>query len=79
MNKTIEKGKADKKPYLFFISMKKVLIALGIILCLTGLFPVLQYMFDFNILSSYGKGFILGKALLIFIGLSCIIIGVKKK
>jgi hypothetical protein len=55
--------------------MKKFWLYLGIIICLFGLFPFLRYIFDFQVLSNYGKGFILGKVLIIVIGLSMIFIG----
>jgi hypothetical protein len=56
-------------------SMKKFLLYLGIVLCLFGLFPFFKYIFDFNLLSSYGRGYILGKVLIITLGVTMVLYG----
>ncbi len=55
--------------------MKKFLLYTGVVLCLFGLFPFFKYVFDFDILSSYGQGYIFGKVLLIGIGIIMILYG----
>lgn len=60
------------------ITMKRVLFYTGIVLCVLGLFPLLQYLFDYGKLSDYGKGFVWGKVLLIFLGGAMIFFGKKK-
>lgn len=59
--------------------MKKVLLYVGIIICLLGLVPLVEYLFDYNKLSDYGKGFIWGKGLMILIGICLVVIGRKGK
>jgi hypothetical protein len=58
--------------------MKKILVVTGILISLFGFFPLMRYVFDYNLLSAYGKGFIFGKSVLILVGISLVIIGVKK-
>ena len=58
--------------------MKKVLLYVGVIVCLIGIFPLFQYIFDYAKLSDYGKGFIWGKVVIILIGLSLILISRRK-
>ncbi|MBS3999491.1 MAG: hypothetical protein KGZ71_03300 [Desulfobulbaceae bacterium] len=59
--------------------MKKVILIIGIILFLIGLFQGGRYFFDYNVLSHYGKGYVWGSAIIWLIGLTFIIIGLKKK
>jgi|LSQX01.3.fsa_nt_gb hypothetical protein len=59
--------------------MKKALLYIGIVLCLIGIFPFIQYLFDYKQLSDYGKGFIWGKGLIGFIGISLIVLSRRKK
>ncbi len=48
--------------------VKKLLLILGIIVCLFALVPLVQYVFDYQQLSEYGQGFIWGKVLLLVLG-----------
>ena len=59
--------------------MQKALLYIGIVLCLIGIFPFLQYLLDYKQLSDYGKGFIWGKALIVFVGIFLIILSRRKK
>jgi len=59
--------------------MKKVLLYAGIVLCLIGIFPLIQYLLDYKQLSDYGKGFIWGKGLIILVGICLIFLSKKKK
>lgn len=66
------------QPYHYILTiMRKVLLAIGIILCLIGVFPLFQYIFDYTELSDYGKGFVWGKAVILLIGISLIVISRK--
>ena len=64
---------------LYSITMKKILLLTGVIVCLIGLLPFLRYIFDYAVLSDYGKGFIWGKLLILFIGISLIFISRNKR
>ncbi|MFT6814617.1 MAG: hypothetical protein ACJAZ3_000508 [Sphingobacteriales bacterium] len=59
--------------------MKKILLFLGILFCLISLFPFIKYLLDYSELSTYGKGFIWGKALILTIGISLVILSLKIK
>ncbi|MCO5251079.1 MAG: hypothetical protein M9949_06615 [Candidatus Kapabacteria bacterium] len=59
--------------------MKKVILAIGIILFLIGLFQGGRYFFDYNVLSHYGKGYVWGSVIILLLGVALIIIGLKKK
>jgi len=48
--------------------MRKLLLILGIALLIFGLYPFVKYIADFDILSSYGKGFVMGKILIFLLG-----------
>ncbi|MGF1532831.1 MAG: hypothetical protein ACFCUI_03960 [Bernardetiaceae bacterium] len=54
--------------------IQKIAFYGGIILCLAALFSLMTYIFDYAILSAYGKGFIWGKLLLLLIGILLIAI-----
>jgi hypothetical protein len=58
--------------------MKIVLLYVGVVMCLIGIFSSLQYIFDYPKLSDYGKGFIWGKVVIILIGITFIAISRKK-
>ncbi|MEM6764232.1 MAG: hypothetical protein AAF655_04895 [Bacteroidota bacterium] len=58
--------------------MKKILFYLGLFLTLISLFSVLQYVFDYEILSAYGKGYLWGKLLLLVLGIVLIYFGRRK-
>jgi multisubunit Na+/H+ antiporter MnhG subunit len=49
--------------------LKKLLLILGVIACLLALFPLLKFIFDYGLLTEYGKGFIWGKVLLLLFGI----------
>ncbi len=51
---------------------------MGVTMCLIGIFPLFQYIFDYIELSDYGKGFIWGKVVLILIGIFLIAISRTK-
>jgi len=57
--------------------MKKVLLFVGVVMCLIGIFSSFQYIFDYTELSNYGKGFIWGKVGIVLIGISLIAISRK--
>ncbi len=59
--------------------MKKVSLILGIILSLVGLFQVFRYIFEYNTLMQYGKGYVWGSIILFAIGLVLIYFGLRKK
>lgn len=57
--------------------MKRILLYVGIAFCLFGVFPLLQYIFDYTELSDYGKGYIWGKVFILLIGISLLVISRK--
>ena len=61
--------------------MKYVILIIGIILSILGFVQGYRYIFDFDVLSNYGKGYVLGAALLLIAGLALIIASfyVKRK
>ena len=59
--------------------MKKVSLILGIILALIGFFQVIRYIFEYNTLMQYGKGYVWGSIILFAIGLLLIYFGLRKK
>ena len=59
--------------------MKIVLIVIGCIIILYSLIGVSQYLADYSILSEYGKGYVWGKIILLFVGVVLFIFGIKKK
>ena len=59
--------------------MKKIGLITGIILTLMGLFQGARYLFYYNDLTAYGKGFVWGSVLLILVGVLLIFFGLKKK
>ncbi|NND06484.1 MAG: hypothetical protein HKN87_08890 [Saprospiraceae bacterium] len=58
--------------------MRKMLLILGIMLCLIGTYSLVEYTFDYGELTDYGRGFIWGKALVILIGISLILFSLRK-
>ncbi len=58
--------------------MKKIALITGIILSLTGFFQGFNYFLDFNILTQYGKGYVLGSILFLVSGLVLIFLGLKR-
>lgn len=59
--------------------MKILSLLIGIFLSGLGIYQSLKYIFDYNNLTYYGKGFVWGSALLIFIGVLLIYLSIKKK
>jgi len=59
--------------------MKKVILIIGIILFIIGMFQGSRYFLDYTELSHYGKGYVWGSAIILLLGLVFIIIGLKKK
>jgi multisubunit Na+/H+ antiporter MnhG subunit len=64
--------------HFIFRIMKKVLLFFGVIMCLMGIFPLIQYSLDYTKLSDYGKGFVWGKVVILLVGISLIAISRKK-
>ncbi len=58
--------------------MRKTLLFVGILFMLFSLLSIIPYISDYEVLSEYGKGFIVGKFLLMLVGLLMVIIGIKK-
>lgn len=59
--------------------MKYILLGLGLLLILLALVSLGQYVFDYGDLSSYGKGFIWGKVLILSLGIILTYLGIRKK
>jgi LPXTG-motif cell wall-anchored protein len=61
--------------------MKYVLIIIGIVLSIIGFVQGYRYIFDFNALTMYGKGYVTGTVVLLILGVALIIAGfyVRKK
>lgn len=59
--------------------MKRIALVAGIILTLVSLISILQYAPDYAQLSTYGKGFIWGKLLLLALGIGLIVFGGRKQ
>lgn len=53
--------------------IKKLLLILGIIACVLAIFPLLKYVFDYQQLSEYGRGYIWGKVSLLLVGILLIV------
>jgi multisubunit Na+/H+ antiporter MnhG subunit len=56
-----------------------LLIVVGGILCLFGVVPLIRYALDYQILSNYGQGYVWGKAIILLVGVVCIVIGSRLK
>jgi len=59
--------------------MKKLLLIFGVVFVLLGIFQGGRYIFDYELLSSYGKGYVIGSGLLLLLGVLLIYFGIKKK
>jgi FtsH-binding integral membrane protein len=59
--------------------MKKIAFIVGIVLSLAGFFQGYKYVFDYNSLTPFGKGYVWGSIILIVIGLVLIYFGLKRK
>lgn len=59
--------------------MKKIALILGIMLTLLGVFQGFRYLFDYNTLTQYGKGYFWGSMFLLITGLVLISFGLIKK
>jgi FtsH-binding integral membrane protein len=59
--------------------MRKIAFIVGIVLSLAGFFQSYRYVFDYNSLTQFGKGYVWGSIILIVIGLVLIYFGFKKK
>lgn len=59
--------------------MKKIALILGIMLTLLGVFQGFRYLFDYNTLTQYGKGYVWGSMFLLITGLVLISFGLIKK
>ena len=62
-----------------FSGMKKLALIIGIISSLIGFFQVVRYLFDYNVLTQYGKGYVWGSILLLLIGILLIYLGLRKR
>ena len=59
--------------------MRKILLFIGIIVILIGLIPLMSYALDYTELSSYGKGYVWGKIIIVFFGALMIIFSRRLK
>jgi len=59
--------------------MKTILIIAGGIIVFLSVVPIIQFVFDYNELSEYGKGYIWGNILLFLLGCVLLFVGIKKK
>jgi len=59
--------------------MKKILIIAGGILVFLSVIPIIQFVFYYNELSDYGKGYIWGNVILFLLGSLFLFLGIKKK
>jgi membrane protein DedA with SNARE-associated domain len=59
--------------------MRTFLIILGSFISIASLFALGKYAVDFAELSHYGKGYVIGQAVLLILGVALIYIGAKKK
>ncbi|MFW5707428.1 MAG: hypothetical protein ACOCX0_03155 [Bacteroidota bacterium] len=59
--------------------MKKWITITGVVVVLLGLYQGGRYLLDYNDLTSYGKGYVWGSALIVLSGILLIMFGVKKK
>jgi len=59
--------------------MKKIMLIVGCLLILLASYQGGRYIFDYNILSEYGKGFIWGNIIILLTGISLVYLGIKKK
>ena len=53
--------------------MKRILLIIGIIFLGIGAMQTFKYINDYSILTQYGKGYIWGSIILLFIGLALIL------
>jgi len=58
--------------------MKYLLIGIGGILMLYSSYPLFRYGFSFDIITDYGKGYVIGQLVLFLVGLLCMFIGIRK-
>jgi hypothetical protein len=59
--------------------MKRILIIVGGILVFLAIVPIVQYVFEYDQLSNYGRGYIWGNVLLLLLGSLLLYKGVKRK
>ena len=59
--------------------MKKILLIIGIVLTLFSVYALLPLVLDFSMLSEYGKGYMAGNLILLFIGALMINYGLRRK
>ena len=59
--------------------MKKILIIAGGVLVFLSVIPIIQFVFYYNELSDYGKGYIWGNIILFLLGSLFLYMGIKKK
>ena len=58
--------------------MKKALFIIGVSLIVITILSMFPFVLNFSSLSNYGKGFIFGKIILIFVGLVLVLFNKKK-
>ena len=59
--------------------MKYILLGLGLLLIFISLISLSQYAYDYIDLSEYGKGYIWGKVIILFVGIILTYFGIKTK
>jgi len=59
--------------------MKKAIPIIGSLVFLFGVFNIIKYIFDYNVLAAYGKGFVWGNAILMLLGFFMMFFILKKK
>jgi multisubunit Na+/H+ antiporter MnhG subunit len=58
---------------------RKINVAAGSVLFLVGAINVIKYVSDYDLLATYGKGFVWGNGILLLVGFLMIYMGFKKR
>lgn len=58
---------------------RKINVAAGSVLFLVGAINVIKYVSDYDLLATYGKGFVWGNGILLLVGFLLIYMGLKKR
>lgn len=59
--------------------MNKIILVVGLMLILMGILPLLAFLLDYDQLTAYGKGYYVGKTILLVIGVLLVFFVQRRK
>jgi len=58
---------------------RKIIVIAGSLIFLVGALNVIKYESDYDLLATYGKGFVWGNGVLVLVGFLMVYMGLKKR